>query len=225
MERTFNLCTYPIVFTDSESQTRIQKVDPRWKNEANESAQLLGFVLEHLISASDKSTPPETRRISEMANQQEEDNKKGRTLFSLSSDADSYWSAFIAEGHDSPLTELMFSQVAHESPCGDENCKVVSRNFEMAHIVYLDLPLDPHPQQEFPLQELLANWALTTVSPANGHLCEFERNHAKGLFHYRCFTRTSKYICFAVRRGGVYVGGAQVHELNQVDIPTEIDIS
>lgn len=154
-----------------------------------------------------------------MSLQQERDNKDAIPLIDLAADAERYWKAFIQEGHDTDLTERMYTQAAQEVPCGDPDCSVVSRGFETTHIFYLDFPSDRGDLSQYTIEELLDNWA-TDVS--QGHSCEHRpEDHAPGLDCFRCFTRPAKFISLAIRRGGV---GA-VHVFNLVEISEELDIS
>lgn len=202
-------------------QKRINAIDNRWKNETNESAELSNLLMECAIMASDKSSTTGRGSLKRLADQQEADNQQGRLLFPVGPDSNSYWADFRREGHETALTDVFYTQFVLETPCPQADCPVISRSFESSHIIYLDLPSTLSELDTASLTELLGNFVLEELSGDAGHQCERDSSHERGVWNYRCFTRPAKYICFAIRRGGV----GQVHNFTDVTLPEDLDLS
>ena len=187
---------------------------------SDESAQLLQTIIDVLVAATDRSHPASRGTLDTYAQQQEEDNKAGRRLFAAQIDAPAYWKAFVQEGHDTDLTDLLYSQTIQEIRCEEPGCFSISRGFEASHIFYLDFPANNTAASAYDLENLLQPWAFTVVDDAQAHICERDRNHTKSRYIYRAFTNLAEYVCFAVRRG--FAGTDYL--LNEVTMPGELDL-
>jgi ubiquitin C-terminal hydrolase len=188
---------------------RIAPLESRWQNYSEEPAQLLDLLIGFLDTACDSSLATGNGQTIEMSNHQESENKQGRRLFDLGVDATSYWRAFCGEGHESDVTNMFFSQVVKESPCGQEDCEVVSRGFNHLFIEYLDFPRNATVGEAFDLDELLDLWKHEILEVDSPHVCEHIREHPVSLNAYRRFTRLARNICFAFRRGPLSEGAVE----------------
>ncbi|SMR60164.1 unnamed protein product [Zymoseptoria tritici ST99CH_3D1] len=204
---------------------RIHAINSRFVNVSDESAQAFSLILDSVSSAMDTSNPA-SRGVSEsISKQQEEDNKAGRPPYPVELDAQTYWDAWSNEGNLSDMASMFYTQVVREIPCKTSTCPVTARGFEMTNMIYLDLPSsdDPSetgadPNRTFRLGELLDAWALEPVA-GDGHRCEHDSSHEPCHTSYRCITRPAQYICFGIRRGGVYH-----HDFNIVEMPEVLDL-
>ncbi|KAK6434705.1 SAGA complex subunit Sgf73 [Oleoguttula sp. CCFEE 5521] len=198
----------------------VGRVNRHWTNKSNESAQLLGEILDNAIAASDKSRPTPGGYTLRYNAQQEDDNKTGRPLIDLGMDIETQWTVFREEGCDSGLAPLFFNQVAKEVPCGEDGCTTVTRSFEHTHVIYLDFPRSVLQGAKFTLQQLLDLWHFETVDDFEGHSCERNKDHAKSLYIYRALSKAAKWTCFPIRRGY----GAVFNARHIVDLPLEMDL-
>ncbi|SMY18781.1 unnamed protein product [Zymoseptoria tritici ST99CH_1A5] len=198
---------------------RIAELDNKWQNDANESAELLHMLVTTMVSASDRSEPTGRGALARLGNQQASDNKAGTLLPDIKVDAQRHMAAFRNEGHDSPLTSMLYSQLVSEVPCPD--CACVSRGFEHPNVFYLDFPSGDHEGQVFDLAGLLAEWQHDVLDADSGHTCEFNSQHTRSFDKHRCVTYAADYLCLAFRRG---VSGS-MNIFNQVDCPDLLNIS
>ncbi|KJY01898.1 hypothetical protein TI39_contig274g00002 [Zymoseptoria brevis] len=198
---------------------RIAELDNKWQNDANESAELLHMLVTAIVSASDRSEPAGRGALARLGNQQASDNKAGTLLPDIKADAQRHMAAFRNEGHDSPLTSMLYSQLVSEVPCPD--CACVSRGFEHPNVFYLDFPSGDHEGQVYDLAELLAEWQHDVLDAGSGHTCEFNSQHTRSFDKHRCVTYAADYLCLAFRRG---VSGS-MNIFNQVDCPDLLNTS
>ncbi|KAK4899075.1 hypothetical protein LTR27_003305 [Elasticomyces elasticus] len=200
---------------------RIRAIDERWENKSDESGQLLGMLLECVVRASDTSGTDGRDIQKYMSDDQEAENKRGKPLPAIESDAVDYWEAFQGEGYNSDIVPLFFSQLVKEAPCGEPGCHVTGRSFEHTFVVYLDFPRDREDHEEYDLKTLLGLWAFEQLEEGSGHKCERNVQHTQGLHNYRCITQTADSMCFAIRRG--HAGEVAIQ--NQVDLPDRLDLT
>lgn len=177
----------------------LNKIDNRYKNETEESAQLLGIYLELLVASADTSQPVSQGPLGALSDEQLARNKAGLPPAHLHTEASQTWSAFVSGGYASELTGCMFSQVIKEIACNEPVCPVIGHSFEHTAQIYLDLPAGATDLSRFNLTELIDGWQYETIH--DGWKCDKDESHPRGEHYFRCFIHPATYICFAIRRG------------------------
>lgn len=198
---------------------RAQKIDERWENKPNESAQLYEFILNILVRASDMSEPTESHvaHSTRLAAQNSALIITGRQLPPLVQDAAAFRRAYEDDGNLSAIVDVTTPQIVQEILCDEQGCKTISRTFLSEPLIYLDFPSGVQASDHFTLAQLLDLWKLDKVSAR----CRKTKAHVGASEAHRRFSKLSRLICFAFRRS---VGPDMPKLLNHIELPDVLDL-
>lgn len=198
---------------------RMHKIDQKWENKSNESAQLYESLLNIMVRASDTSEPTNNRGPQTMRLESERSALviAGQRLPPLVQDAGAFRRAYEDDGHLSDIVDLTTPQIVQELLCDEQGCTAISRTFLSEPLIYLDFQSGVQASDHFTLAQLLDLWKLDEVSTR----CRKNKGHFGASEVHKRFSKLSRLICFAFRRS---IGPDMPKLLNHVELPDVLDL-
>lgn len=193
----------------------LHHMDGRWQHEQDDAVELWRFILLQLVEAVKNPDLILKEAISDYM------RAAGEDLMHLGTECINRMLLFRADGHDSTLMDLFYTQIVRESECG--TCRAVSRTFHHEPMIILDLPEDTTSSQAFGLMELLQLNLGTT--DAHGLRCPNDAEHIMSETFRRITINPAHLVVGIKRTIKESPGGINAARLNQVNMPIQLDVA
>lgn len=204
----------------SHSQTSqffkcVNAINPSdWKkDEMNDSVALFNTLVECMLLTTEDSEPSERGRLGKLSSVQ---HQADQPMPLLVDDSSSHYTAYVGEGRTSLLTGNVCVQFVKEYDC---DCGAISRSFEHAPVLDLDLPPEGSDSDEFGLIKMLEGFVSDQTDIASGttRVCSACERPAVRML-YRKITISPNVLVISFKR----LAGAR---LEHVDLPEYLDLS